>query len=233
MKVNSAQLITMVNMIKAQSATSVTFVPTDDGWTFYSRDPAVISLMSGTIFANAFPEGYEKWDPFAISIDFLLDVLPKSGDVDITLDNGSVIVKHDKNRDKYRLDSIETTEGRMPSMPLNTTVTVGSDVLLSVAGDKIMFGKDEFSNIRLIAKDNLLTFSASTEKRECERSFEAEITGSSASHFSANYLKNIFKALPKGETVDMSSDDDYPLKMEINTEYLSMCIFIAPVIVEE
>ena len=73
MEVNCKPLQDILGFLKVMGADSATIVPSSNGWEFYSRDTTGCMMVSALLRKEAFPSGYDEWEPFATELEYLKD----------------------------------------------------------------------------------------------------------------------------------------------------------------
>lgn len=226
-----------MNYLKVMGADSVSVVPTNNGWEFYARDITNCALVSATLKPDAFPEGYEQWEPFAADPEFLRDNISKRESVSIEIDNGFMKITYEKSKCKRRLINIDETPRIFPRVKLENSIAILSDKLLEVASNKYMASNGSSTGLQVEMNEQELTFSYETEVDAYTESYDVLMSnlpeGEQTSHFSPQLLIPVLKGLPKGIPVVMEMDKDKPVKLSLQTETYQINLFIAPLIGDE
>lgn len=237
MKVSCKPLSEILTYLKVMSADSVTVIPSNNGWEFYARDLTNCAMVSAVLKPEAFPEGYELWDPFAADPEFLRDNIAKRDSVDITLDDGFMKIVYEKSKCKRRLINLDETPRVLPRIKLADSVAILSDKLLEAAANKYMAANGSATGLEVKIGEQELTFSYETELDAYTESYDVLMAnlpeGEQISHFSPQLLVPVLKNLPKGVPVVIEMDCDKPIKLALQTETSSINLFVAPLIGED
>ena len=237
MKTNCKPLTDILNLAKALGATSVTVIPSENGWVFYIRDQTACALCSATLVPAAFGDGYEAWAPFAIDLDFLRDAIAKKDEADISLDDVILSITAGKSKCRRRLFDIDTTPRTLPRVNLKNSVGILSDNLIDAASKKHFANAGGEFGLTIKLSEDSIEFSCSSESDSYSETYDTLISNLEeeneiqCGHFSTEYIIPVLKALPKGLPTVIALDSDFPMKITIQTELYKIDIFIAPLII--
>ena len=233
MKIECKPLADTLNILKSLSTTTVSIVPSDDGWEFYARDGTNCALAAITMKKGCFSENYEKWDSFAADMDFLQESIAKRPSVDAELEDGYLKITYEKSRRKSRLKILDTTPRIFPKIELKNSVAVTSDNLMGLAKDKgyaAATGAD--LGLQVDIEDEGLRMSYVTEQESYEDTIDTVMAdlpeGPQTAHFSPELLLPLLRVLPPGTPTVVALDSDKPIQITLNTEKYMAALFVAP-----
>lgn len=225
-------------MLKALGVDSITVVPKEEvptntiGWEFYGVDGTHCALMTALLCPDAFPEGFEVWEPFAVGLEFLHDCVAKKETVDITLEDGYVCVTSGKSVAKRRQYTLDENPRVLPRFTPTNSVGILSDKLIDAAGKKYLMTNNGDLGLQVDLTEDTLTFTNSSERDFFSESYDILLSnlpdGPQSCHYGPEYLAPLMKALPKGIPMEVWMDEGKPIVFNIATEQCTMRIYIAP-----
>lgn len=237
MKIDCKPLQEILNFLKVMCADNATVIPTESGWEFYARDPSACAMVSALLKKDAFPEGYEVWEPFAAEMDFLRDNTAKRDKVDLEVNDGYMRITYEKSKSKRRLFALDETPRTIPRVRLESSVAVLSDKLLELAGNKYMANTGAPNGLKVETSEQEITFSCECDIDAYSETYDVLMANlpkeGQTCHFAPQYLIPVFKTLPKGVPVVIDMDNDKPMKLTLQTELNLINIYIAPRIPED
>lgn len=233
MIVNSNALIAVLREMDALNIRETNIAPEDGGWKFRVADPAGVSMIDAFIKPEAFAEGESLEGLICVPTSFMLDVLQPNKDCDITIKDGSIVLKYDNARRSKRLIEPEERNFRIPQLDGMSTSLVMSDEIISIAKQKCFDTiKTENNGIEVTMHQNDLLFDATSEVESAQLLINATSVLEDGEEQTALYGSNIIfpvlKALPKNTLVTVMMRTDYPLQVNINDDMYSMDLFMAP-----
>ena len=237
MEVNCKPLQDILGFLKVMGTDSATVVPSSNGWEFYSRDTTGCMMVSALLKKEAFPSGYDEWEPFAAELEFMRDNIAKRDKVDMLAEDGFLKINYGKSKCKRRLINLDETPRVIPKVKMEDSVAVLSDKLIELSGNKYMANNGSGTGIQVDINEQEISFSYESELDAYSETYDVLMANlpneAQKSHYATQYIIPTFKALPKGTPVVIEMDDDKPIKLTLQTEVSLINVFIAPLITED
>lgn len=233
MIVSATPLRTAVTLVSTQTD-EVTIRPADDGWHIHALSPDHVTLMKVDLPLAAF-RGYVAWEPFAVKVDDIIQSLSTATDVaDIDISSGRLVVKANGLRYRKALLVPDETAPRTPQLDVTTEVVTTVDRLMQVVnkGDQ-KFGQVRFtvspeSFVATVEDEQGLGVSLEIPVEECEL-----LIGEATAWYPLKAWLPFLKALPKGASLDMQFDTNFPLMATYTSPELTFMWMVAPHLIEE
>lgn len=234
MKVNCKALGDMLALLRAYSPKEVKITPGESGWAICALDDTHCAMMSATLFASAFPDGYTAEDEFVTDYEFLADAIAKKADADIKVGDGQIVITSGKSKYKHRLLDVDVHGVNMPALQMNGSVVVISDDLLTLAGLKQFKTSSSDMGIAVDITEEGITFHYDGPSEGYSETYDLVMSdlpdGPQYSHYGPNLLIPALKTLPKGVPIVVAMSTDYPVKFSARTENYEFTMMIAPMI---
>ena len=214
MIVDTDRLRTCLRIIRAQGAEEITVTPGDSGWDMISVSPDHVTVAYAQLSANAFPEGYEKWNVFCVNLPMFADMLSGlKGACDMDISTGRLVIKADGYT--YRKPLYDPmTPPKLPNPVWETQVMLSADLIrdfldkAAKSGDAgtVRFTVNELG-LTLASEDGAgYGLSLTVPADRC-----AVLIGEASALYPLQEWANFIKALPAGAELDISIGDDYPV----------------------
>ena len=233
MIVSVAPLRTAMSLVSTQTD-EVTIRPADDGWHIHAVSPDHVTLMKVDMSVAAFRD-YTPWEPFAVKVEDVTQALSTATDVaDIDISSGRLVVKANGLRYRKALLVPEEFAPRIPQLDVTTEIVTTVDRLMQVVnkGDQ-KYGQVKFtvtpeSFVATVEDEQGLGVSLEIPLEECEL-----LIGEATAWYPLSAWLPFLKALPKGASLDMQFDTNFPLMATYASPELTFMWMVAPHIVEE
>ena len=237
MKVDSNALITIMKELDAMNVHDTNILPEDGSWKFYARDPAGVSAITAALKTAAFPEGESLEGEISISVPFMLDVLQANKTADISVKDGSIIVKYDNAKRSKRLVDPEEMFRKVPQLDGLSTCVLTSDDIIAVAKQKCFDNiKTESGGVTLTMTETGLKFNSTSEVESAELTVEGTSIleeGDQEAMYPTSIIFPLLKTLPKGTPTSICFKTDFPLVVSIDEDMYSMDLYMAPMMRQE
>ena len=233
MIVSAAPLRTAVALVSTQTD-EVTIRPADDGWHIHAVSPDHVTLMKVHLGVAAFKD-YTVWETFAVKVEDVAQALSTATDVaDIDISSGRLVVKSNGLRYRKALLAPDENAPRIPELEVSTEIVTTVDRLMQVVNK----GDQKHGQVRFTVTPDTFTATVEDEQGlgvsleipagECEL-----LIGEANAWYPLNAWLPFLKALPKGASLDMQFDTNYPLMATYTSTELTFMWMVAPHIVEE
>ena len=238
MKVESNPLLVILKMMDAMNVRETNILPEDGGWKFYTMDPAGVSVTTAFMKPASFPEGESLDGMICVSVPFMLDVLQPNEVCDISVKDGSIIIKYDNAKRSKRLIEPEEGHRKIPQLEGLSTCVVMSDDIINIAKQKCFDTiKTENGGVTVTMNETGLVFDATSEVESAQLSVEGtsvlEEDEEQLAIYATAVIFPVLKALPKNTVTSVMFRTDFPVQINIDNDMYSMDLFIAPMKREE
>lgn len=233
MIVSVTPLKTAMSLVSTQTD-EVTIRPAEDGWHIHAISPDHVTLMKVDLPLAAFRD-YTPWEPFAVKVEDVIQALSTASDTaDIDISSGRLVVKANGLRYRKALLEPDANTPRIPSLDVSTEVITTVDRLMQVVnkGDQkhgqVKFTVTPESFVATVEDEQGLGVSLEIPLEECEL-----LIGEATAWYPLNAWLPFLKALPKGASLDMQFDTNFPLMATYTSPEITFMWMVAPHIVEE
>ena len=203
-------------------------------------DPSSISMISFFMPAKAFSKyNVEKATTVGVNLENLAKILSR------TRDNESLVIKDvdnklslefiaDKNRRRYKLQMIEVKKSaeKEPTIAFDARVEIMGETLKDIIKDASLISsyisfkatKDQFG---VSAKGDTGELEGLHDK-DHESIKKLEATKNAESVFNLEFLENMVKSCPIGNSINIELKSTEPLKVKYNIGEAEVTYFLAP-----
>ena len=221
-----------------------TFSISKDGISLRAMDPSGISMISFGMPSKAFSK-YEidKSQDVGLNIDNLSKIMSRTRDDEalvIKETDGKLLLEFvgAKSKRRYRLNLIDVRkkDDKEPKVEFDAHVEVDGEHLKNALKDASLVS----SYIAFKAGKNHFTISAKGDSGDLEELNEVDGTGikkleagkDAESVFNLEFLENMVRSSPMGNSIKLSIKSDQPLRLTYNIGDAAVTYFLAPYVEE-
>ncbi|MFA4960593.1 MAG: proliferating cell nuclear antigen (pcna) [Candidatus Pacearchaeota archaeon] len=233
LKLDNPKLLSDAISIISEIVTEVRIKILEDGMSIVAVDPANIALVIYKLPKESFSEyssGNEVW---GVNLEDLKKILKRASL------SSSVVLEQEENRlkisifDKVKriftlsLINIESEDKDIPELSFSAKVELNS-VSFSQAIEDAQVVAD---SCILTTEEKSFTIEGKGSLNSARSEFsdiEAEISGTSRSKYSLEYMMKFIKAAKTSDTVVVNFSSDYPLRLDFPGEKMGMGFILAP-----
>ncbi|MEM0201634.1 MAG: proliferating cell nuclear antigen (pcna) [Candidatus Micrarchaeaceae archaeon] len=218
------------------------FVINSDGISLKAMDPSSISMVSFNMPKKAFEKfSVDKETTIGLNLENFNKILSRTRDDESLLmkdSNGKLLLEFagQSGKRRYRLQLIDVRKGveKEPNVNFEAVSEIFGDPLKEIIKDASLIS----SYVMFKASKEGLTITAHGDSGELEELHEAngqiikklEVSKPAEATFNLEYLENMVKACPIGNTVSMYLKTSEPLKLSYNIGDASVTYYLAPYI---
>jgi proliferating cell nuclear antigen len=216
------------------------FAIAKEGISLKAMDPSGISMVAFHISSSAFSK-YEISDNASVGLNLenLSKVMSRTRESEALMMKDSESKLHmefigDNSRRRYRIPLIEVRKNieKEPNVEFDATVEVTGDPLKDIIKDANQIS----SYISFKAMKNQFIISAYGDSGELEEIHESEgsvikkidAAKSAEATFNLEYLDNMVRACPMGNTIKLAIKTNEPLRLSYNIKDASITYYLAP-----
>lgn len=232
-KLENPKILSDVIGVLSELVTEVKIKMDKQGLSIVAIDPANVALMAFNIPSSTFSTFEVNEEVLGISLDSLKSVLrrcsPGSSLVMQTDDNVLKLEINDKIKRSFSLAliNIEVEDKAIPTLEFHAKVEMNT-VDFTEAIEDCAVVADSCAFVLKEGKFFVEAKGLNSAKSEFS-SDEVKIDGNDAkSKYSLEYLQKFSKASKLTDKVRISFSDDYPLRLEFNTQQLALIFILAP-----
>lgn len=232
-KLDNPKIFSDVISIISEIVTEVKIRIDKQGLSIVAIDPANVALVAFNIPSAAFSTFEANEEVIGVSLDNLRAILRRcsvgSSLIIQTEDNSLKIEIHDKIKRSFLLAliNIETEDKAIPSLEFASKIEMSSqDFSEAIEDCSIVADACSF-----LIKDRRFVIEAKSlnSARNEFSSDEVKIEGNEGrAKYSLEYLQKFTKACKLTEKVRINFSDDYPLRLEFNTQQIGLVFILAP-----
>lgn len=220
------------------------FTISKDGISLKAMDPSGISMISFTMPSKAFSTfNVEKPTSIGVNLDSLSKIMSRTRDNEALVlkdaDNKLVlefIGAKNKRRYKLQLIDVRNKEEKEPKLEFDATVELDGEHLKNVLKDATLIS----SYISFKASKDAFVITAKGDAGELEEVHEVdgtevkrvEVQKEASAMYNLEFLENMVKSAPVGNSVTLSLKTNQPLKVGYNIGDASIVYYLAPYVEE-
>lgn len=232
-KLDNPKIFSDVVSIISELVTEVKIKVDKQGLSIVAIDPANVALVAFNIPSTAFSSFEANEEVLGVSLDNLKSVLkrcsPGSSLIMQSEDNNLKVEINDKIKRSFSLAliNIEAEDKAVPSLEFSSKIEMNSvDFAEAIEDCAVVADAASF-----VIKDGKFIIEAkglNSAKNEFS-SDEVKIEGiNNKSKYSLEYLQKFAKATRLTDKVRINLSDDYPLRLEFNTQQIGLVFILAP-----
>ena len=232
-KLDNPKIFSDVIGIISELVTEVKIKVDKQGLSIVAIDPANVALVAFNIPSTAFSAFEANEEVLGLSLDSLKQILRRSSVgsslIMQTEDNNLRIEIHDKIKRIFSLAliKIDTEDKAVPKLEFSCKVEMSSIDFSEAIEDCAIVG-DAASFAIKEGKFIIEAKGLNSAKNEFS-SDEVKIEGNSGkAKYSLEYLQKFARASRLTEKVRINFSDDYPLRLEFNTQQIGLVFVLAP-----
>jgi len=235
LKLNNPKLFAEIISIISELVLEVRIKIKPDGMSIIAIDPANVAMVSFKLPHTAFSEfKVEQNEVLGVSLDSLKGVLRriKAGSVLLMEKQENELkleIKDKINREFHlALIDIDEQEKEIPNLSFASKVEMNSSDFAEAVEDCAVVA----DSCAFVSKDGKFIIQGKGSLNSFKSEFSDEVNimqaENAASKYSLEYLQKLVKATKLTEKVGINFSNDYPLKLDFNTNFFELSFILAP-----